>query len=97
VFPDTLRASRSVDEFLWKGDPKATPIQRAGLPVFGTFWFFLFAVSVAVIVKSAIERDFTTATICALFAVLFGVVDFRIFRNAFRHKSRHAHHPGGDG
>ena len=40
LFPDSLRAGGIVDEFLWKGDPNAKPIQRAGLVVFGlTFWF----------------------------------------------------------
>jgi hypothetical protein len=94
VWPDTLRAGRSVDEFLWKGDPKATPVQRAGLLVFGTFWFFLFAAFVVAIVKFAIERDFTLAAICTAFAAVIGVADFRLFRNAFRYKSRHAHQHG---
>lgn len=34
LWEDGLRNGRSVDEFLWRGDPKAEPIQRAGLVVF---------------------------------------------------------------
>jgi hypothetical protein len=89
VWPDTLRSGRSVDEFLWKGDPKATPVQRAGLVVFGAFWFFLFAVMIVVVVKAAMGRDLMTTLIGALFGAVIGYVDFRLFRNAFRHKSRH--------
>ncbi|MFZ0338010.1 MAG: hypothetical protein WAL45_08260 [Terracidiphilus sp.] len=90
VWPDTLRSGRSVDEFLWKGDPKATLVQRAGLLVFGAFWFFLFAVMVAVAVRSAMERDLTTSIICTAFGAVIGYVDFRLIRNAFRRKTRHA-------
>jgi hypothetical protein len=90
VWPDTLRSGRRVDEFLWKGDPKATPVQRAGLAVFGAFWFFLFVIAIVLVVKGALERDLTMAIIGAMFGAVIGYVDFRFFRNAFRHKSRHA-------
>jgi hypothetical protein len=90
VWPDTLRAGRSVDEFLWKGDPKATPIQRAGLLVFATLWSFLFAVFFILAIKAATQRDLVTAIICTAFGAVIGYVDFRLIRNAFRHKSRHA-------
>jgi hypothetical protein len=94
VWPDTLRSGRSVDEFLWKGDPKPTPIQRAGLLVFATPWSFLFAVFVIVTVKAAVQRDLMTTIICSVFGAFIGFVDFRLIRNAFRHKTRHAS-PGG--
>jgi hypothetical protein len=42
-WPETLDAGRSVDEFLWKGDPKATPIQRLGLVIFAGMFLFLLA------------------------------------------------------
>jgi len=35
VWPDTLRNSRKVDAFLWKGSPNATPVQRIGAWLFG--------------------------------------------------------------
>src|ERR1700682_2054936 len=34
LWPDTLRNARTVDAFLWKGSPDATPIQRAGSAIF---------------------------------------------------------------
>ena len=41
LFEDARRGGRSVDEFLWKGDPNAKPIQRAGLAVFGLMFLVL--------------------------------------------------------
>lgn len=38
VWPDPLLNSRSVDEFLWRGSPNASPIQRLGAVVFGIFF-----------------------------------------------------------
>lgn len=35
VWPDPLVNSRSVDEFLWKGSPNPTPVQRIGAWLFG--------------------------------------------------------------
>jgi hypothetical protein len=90
VWPDTLRAGRSVDEFLWKGDPKPTPIQRAGLLVFATLWSFLFAMAIVVAVKGILERDLTMTIFGIVFGALIGYLDFRLIRNAFRHKRRHA-------
>ncbi|HKN22230.1 MAG TPA: hypothetical protein VJX73_12475 [Terracidiphilus sp.] len=90
VWPDTLRAGRSVDEFLWKGDPKATPIQSAGLLVFATFWLFLFAIAIVVVIKGVLERELATTIIGTAFGAVVGYVDFRLIRNAFRHKIRHA-------
>jgi hypothetical protein len=34
LWEDARRGGASVDEFLWKGDPHAKPIQRAGLVIF---------------------------------------------------------------
>lgn len=90
VYPDRLRAGRSVDEFLWKGDPKAPPVQRAGLVVFGAFWFFLFTISIIVVIKGILERDLTTTIFGTVFGAVIGYVDFRLFRNAFRHERRHS-------
>jgi hypothetical protein len=41
LYPDTVRAGRNIDEFLWKGDPKETKVQRAGLGVFALAYIFL--------------------------------------------------------
>jgi hypothetical protein len=34
-WPDTLKNSRAVDVFLWRGSPNATPVQRAGAILIG--------------------------------------------------------------
>jgi hypothetical protein len=38
IWPDTLRNSRSVDVFLWKGSPAPTLVQRIGAWVIGLFY-----------------------------------------------------------
>jgi hypothetical protein len=38
LFPDTLANSSRVDEFLWKGSPNPTAIQRCGLAIFALFY-----------------------------------------------------------
>jgi hypothetical protein len=35
VWPDPLRNSRAVDEFLWRGSSKAPLVQRVGALIFG--------------------------------------------------------------
>ena len=35
VWPDPLRNSRAVDEFLWRGSSKAPLVQRGGTLIFG--------------------------------------------------------------
>jgi len=69
LFEDGLRAGKSVDDFLWKGDPNAKPIQRAGLVVFGlTFW--LLGILLIAIIGSLIGSAFV-------------LVAIRLFWNAF--------------
>jgi hypothetical protein len=41
LWPDTLRNSRSVDVFLWKGSPAPTLVQRIGAWAFGLFYIGL--------------------------------------------------------
>jgi hypothetical protein len=41
VWPDTLRNSRGVDEFLWKGAPNAPLVQRIGAWIFGLTFILL--------------------------------------------------------
>jgi hypothetical protein len=40
VWPDPLRNSRAVDEFLWKGSSKAPLVQRVGALIFGLAYLF---------------------------------------------------------
>jgi hypothetical protein len=41
LWEDARKGGRSVDQFLWKGDPNAKPVQRVGLGVFGLTFLFL--------------------------------------------------------
>lgn len=38
TWPNTRKNGRSVDEFLWKGSPNATLVQRAGVLLIGGFF-----------------------------------------------------------
>ena len=83
-FPDTLETGGSVDAFLWKGDPKAKPVQRAGLIVFGIL-FFLLGVAIASI---PFQKDFEDGSPMAFLLALGCLyVAFRLLHNAFRRPS----------
>jgi hypothetical protein len=79
-WPDILRAQTHTFVFLWKGDPKAKRVQRAGLVVFA-IWMFIPAI---VIVAEIFEADFSGPKIWALTAssAMF-IVGLRFLRNAF--------------
>jgi hypothetical protein len=88
TWPKTLGAGRSVDEFLWKGDPKATPIQRVGLAIFALMFLFCFVVFIVIMI---VGHDGPTIVICGLLGTLTGIAGFRLLRNVFRrmpHRSR---------
>jgi hypothetical protein len=84
TWPETLEAGRSVDEFLWKGDPKATPVQRAGLAIFAAMFLFCF---VLFIVLMVFEHDAPTIVIGGVLGTLTGIAGFRLLRNVFRRKA----------
>ena len=89
TWPETLEAGHSVDEFLWKGDPKATPVQRMGLFIFAVMFLGLF---VGFVVFTFIDRYWTNKLMGLFFATLTGIFGFRFLRNAFRHKKRQNGH-----
>jgi hypothetical protein len=79
LWEDARRGGQSVDAFLWKGDPHAKPIQRAGLVVFGVS-FLLLAVAIISIPFQRREEpgwgiSFFLASLCVL-------ISLRLFRNA---------------
>ena len=84
-WPETLEAGRSVDEFLWKGDPKATPVQRVGLAIFAVGFLFLFVFSIVLIV---VRRDGPSILIGLIIATPSGIAGFRLLRNVFRRTAR---------
>ena len=79
VWPDPLRNSRNVDEFLWRGSPSATPVQRLGAAIFGIF----FAAIGAANMDLGHGRHSTVQFVIGLLASLLGL---RILANAFRRK-----------
>jgi hypothetical protein len=83
-WPETLEAGRSVDEFLWKGDPKATPVQRVGLAIFAVMFLCLFVLSIVVMI---VGHDAPTIVIGGLLGTLTGIAGFRLLRNVFRRKA----------
>jgi hypothetical protein len=83
-WPETLEAGRSVDEFLWKGDPKATRVQRVGLVIFGVGFLFLFVIAV---VLTVVGRDWPDIIGGLVIGTPSGIFAFRFLRNAFRRTS----------
>lgn len=87
-WPETLEAGRSVDEFMWKGDPKATPVQRVGLAIFGVGFLCLFVISIVIMV---IGHDGPSIFIGLVVGTPCGIFAFRFLRNVFRtttHRSK---------
>ena len=84
-WPQTLEAGRSVDEFLWKGDPKATPVQRVGLAIFGVGFLCLFVISIVLVV---IGHDGPSIFIGLVVGTPCGIFAFRFLRNVFRRTTR---------
>lgn len=91
TFPEILRAGRSVDEFLWRGDPKATPVQRVGLVIFALMFLFLFVVSVVAMIVMIVRHDFDWISFLVPLTVgaLSGILGFRFLSNVFRHQRHH--------
>jgi hypothetical protein len=78
-----------------KGDAKTAPAQRAGLLVFAAWLLFLpFLIAVVRTVVGVARHNLSIAIFNAALGILIGITDFRLFKNAFRHKNRHK--PAGD-
>jgi Flp pilus assembly protein TadB len=82
LVPDVIRSGRSVDEFLWKGDPKASPVQRIGLLIFGVGFLVLFALSILILVT----QKWDGLPVGLVLGAISGIFSFRFLRNAFRKK-----------
>jgi hypothetical protein len=85
LWPDMLRSGRTVDEFLWKGSPRATPIQRIGLALFGVLFLLCAALSTILIFRDTWAEKIIGGIIGSL-SVIAGI---RLMMNAFRHGARH--------
>jgi hypothetical protein len=91
LWPDMLRSGSTVDEFLWKGDPRAKPVQRAGLALFGTFFLIIASIGVAV---GCTQDNWPGRVIGIAFGSLAGIAGVRFMRNAFRHLPRQGKNHG---
>ena len=80
LWEDARIGGRSVDEFLWKGDPKAKPIQRAGLIVFGLMFLFLAIAFASIPFHNHFEEVWPLEFFFGFCALL---ISLRLFRNAF--------------
>ncbi len=86
TWPQTLNSGRAVDQFLWKGDPKATPIQRVGLVIFALMFLLVFVSFVVVII---VIHDWVVILFGMMMTTLSGIAAFRFLSNAFRHQKHH--------
>lgn len=85
LWEDARKGGKSVDDFLWHGDPEAKPIQRAGLVVFGLTFLLLGICLISVFW----EKDEWGGKIAG--ALLGGAMVFasmRLLRNAFLRRTR---------
>jgi hypothetical protein len=79
VWPHTVRNARSVDAFLWNGNPNAPMVQRVGAVI----WGLGFVVCAALLVYIALSRSGFWPFLA--FALGSGYIGCRMLRNAFRH------------
>ncbi|MGD0293765.1 MAG: hypothetical protein ABSB30_07905 [Terracidiphilus sp.] len=80
LWPDYLRATRNVFESLWKGDPKAKPVQRVGLVLFALHSWVVGVFFVALAWSSGTWFGRIIGVPSGLISVLLSI---RVFLNAF--------------
>jgi hypothetical protein len=84
------QSPRSVDELLWKGDPKASPVQRVGLVIYALMFLFLFVVLIVIIVMIVKDGfDWISFLGVLMMGTLSGIFGFRFLFNAFRRQRHH--------
>jgi hypothetical protein len=83
VFPDTLRNSRSVDEFLWKGSPNAPLVQRVAAWMFGLF----FVLAGVAFLDVSYQKHYL---IFGVLSIGWFLVGGKVFLNGFRRRNAKA-------
>ena len=76
LWPEATRNASLVDRFLWKGNPNATLVQRAGAWMFG----MAFAVMGLTIIGLAYEES----RLVTIFGIAVGALGVRVFINGCR-------------
>jgi hypothetical protein len=77
LWPDAMKNSSSVDEFLWKGSPDAPLIQRMGAWIFG-LTFILLGLGLFDIAYEKHDR------VTGVFSLIPFFIGIKIFLNGFR-------------
>lgn len=80
VWPAPQVNGRLAGKLLWKGSENATPVQRAGIAIFGLFYLLAGLVFLS-FAKGNHSR------VGVIFAFLWLLLGARVFRNAFRRPS----------
>jgi len=78
---DQSEGNYKVDKFLWKGDPKATPVQRAGLALFSVLWL---ALSVMAATGVFYSHDWGIRSMLSVVGAFAAFLGARTFLNAIR-------------
>jgi hypothetical protein len=81
LWEEARRGGKSVDAFLWKGDPHAKPIQRAGLIVFGLTFLILAIVFASIPFQKHFENGWSIEFFIGFVLLLIAL---RLIRNAFK-------------
>jgi hypothetical protein len=81
IWPDVLRGSRSVDEFLWKGARDAPLVQRIGAVILALAYLMV----ALVFISMAVEQG---KWFIGAFAALLFLAGGWFMRNAFRRKEK---------
>jgi hypothetical protein len=85
-WPDAMKNSSSVDEFLWKGSPDAPLVQRMGAWIFG-LTFMLMGLCLFDIAYEKQDRA------CGIFSLLPFFLGVKVFLNGFRKHKAAKHNP----
>lgn len=83
VFPDTLKNSRSVDEYLLKGSPDAPLVQRVGAWIFG----IAFIIVGLALLGVARERQIWPPVLLSIISLSVGL---RVILSGFRKRKSKA-------
>jgi hypothetical protein len=90
LWEDQFRNNRTVTTFLWHGNPKAKPVQRAGLIVFAVFQLMLCEVAIDSWFHAEPD-DRSPAPL--IFAAVMLLIAINLLRNAFMRAPKHVDAP----
>jgi hypothetical protein len=83
-WPDTMKNSSSVDEFLWKGSPDAPLVQRMGAWIFGITFM---VAGLAVLLITHKEQSWIDIVV----SIVSFSIGIKVFLNGFRRRKATRH------